>query len=130
MGGRGTRQEMECHVISMSDDVISPAPPLSVSGPVVSMFAAWRDNLISWAAANAKSHLSEGERGKKEGSRLAATFSHQGSSPLSNRKDLDGTKSPRWCVCTTGGKVLKSSIYPTSSCCDTAKNQEIKSGGL
>lgn len=56
---------VECHVITMSDDVISLAPPLSGSGPVVSMFAAWRDNLISRAAVNAKSHLSEGEGGKK-----------------------------------------------------------------
>lgn len=68
--------EVECHVINMSDDVISLAPPLSASGPVVSMFAAWRDNLISQAAVNAKSHLSEGEGGKKgSGSRLAATCS-------------------------------------------------------
>lgn len=59
-GGKGG-----CHVIYMSDDVISLAPPLSVSGPVVSMFAAWRDNLISGATANAKSRLSEGG-GKKE----------------------------------------------------------------
>lgn len=75
VGGTGWREEMECHVINMSDDVISLAPPLSVSGPVVSMFAAWRDNLISCAAANAKSHLSEGG-GRKggSGSRLAATF--------------------------------------------------------
>lgn len=57
---------MECHVNNMSDDVISPAPPLSVSGPVVSMFAARRDNLISRAAANAKSHLSEGGGEKKK----------------------------------------------------------------
>lgn len=49
----------------MSDDVISLAPPLSVSGPVVGMFAAWRDNLISGAAANAKSRRSQGG-GKKE----------------------------------------------------------------
>lgn len=49
----------------MSDDVISLAPPLSVSGPVVGMFAAWRDNLISAAAANAKSRRSQGG-GKKE----------------------------------------------------------------
>lgn len=87
----------------MSDDVISLAPPLSVSGPVVSMFAAWRDNLISGAAANAKSRLSEGG-GKKEvsGPGSAATSSpltpHEaegGSSAPSDWKDLDGTRLSR-----------------------------------
>lgn len=74
----------------MSDDVISLAPPLSVSGPVVSMFAAWRDNLISGAAGNAKSRLSEGG-GKKEvsGPGSAAT-----SSPLTPHEAEGGSSAP------------------------------------
>lgn len=89
---------MECHVINMSDDVISLAPPLSASGRVVSMFAAWRDNLISRAAGNAKSHLSEGDGGKK-GFRVSIGCHLQYAHTLRGEGRISGSnrlKGPRW----------------------------------
>lgn len=96
--GRGWWRDLECHVINMSDDVISLAPPLSASGLVVSMFAAWRDNLISRATVNATSHLSAGDGGKKRfrvsiGCHLQSTHTLRGKRRISGSIRL---KVPKW----------------------------------